>query len=178
MTECILDLKDVIVESREQPVFYATHDFIIYYNQSNYTIEMSDCEGEVLTSIKCPIDWRSYECLDLGDAILFIFSGKDIAVFDKMGHVLVNHRVDLEKMGRIITKPFPTRDENCIIFGTKTQNGIQLVHYNFMKEERVAQSATWTTQKINYAVTEGTNFYILMVCNQNNILICFVLLGY
>ncbi len=162
MIDCILDLKDVNTETREQPVFYATHEFIIYQNIDNGTIEMSDCRGEVLTHIKCPTDWRYYECLDLGDAVLFIFSGKDIAVFDKMGHVLTNHRIDLARIGRIITKPFSAKNENCIIFGTRTQNGIQLVHYNFMKKERISQSATWKTQKIDDASSDETNIYLLM----------------
>lgn len=162
MTNCILDLKNIIIETREQPVFYATHDFIIYQNSDNGTIEMADCQGEVLTHIKCPTDWRYYECMDMGDAVLFIFSGKDIAVFDKMGHVLASHRIDINRIGRIITKPFPAKDENCIIFATRTQKGIQLIHYNFMKKERVAQSSTWTTQKIDDIASDGTDIYLLM----------------
>lgn len=162
MTECILDLNNIVTESREQPVFYATHDFIIYQNASKNAIEMANCQGEVLTSIKCPTDWRAYECLDLEDSVLFIFSGKDLVLFDKLGHVITNHCIPISKMGRIITKPFQAQDENCIIFGTRTQTGIQLVHYNFMKEERISQSATWKTHKINDVSSDGTNMYVLM----------------
>jgi len=160
--KCILDLNKIEIESRDIPVFFSTHEFVIYREPSMGRLEMSDCSGEVLVSTRCPNDWMYYECLDMEDAILFIFAGKEIIVFDKMGHLINSHKIDPYKIGRVLTKPLQGIHENSIVFGTRTTNGIQIIHYDFMKQERLSQSSSWKSKKINDAVSDGNMIYALM----------------
>ena len=158
--DCILDLKNIQFESRDKQVFFAAHDFIIYKDMSS--IIMADCQGDVISTIPCPRDHRHFECIDLGDAVLLILAGKLMVVFDKSGNAPISHRVDTAKMGRIISRPYQTDDENCLLFGTMRNNSIQLVNYDFLSHKRVAQSSSWKVKQLSDMIVKDGNAYLLL----------------
>jgi len=158
--DCVLDLKNIQFETRDKQVFFATHGFIIYKDMS--TIIMADCQGDVMATAPCPRDHRHFEFIDLGDAVLLILSGKVIIVFDKMGNAPITHRVDTEKMGRIITRPYHTTDENCLLFGTRRNNNIQLVNYDFLSHKRVSQSSSWKVRQLSDIIVKDGTAYVLL----------------
>lgn len=159
MSECIIDFSSLKIESRPKPVFYATDDFIIY--KDGHLLKMDNCEGKTLSQINCPLDYRVYECLDLGDEILFIFAGKYLVMFDKVGNEPIAYALDMHKIGKVITKLLPSPVENCIFFGTTNANKIQFMNYDFVQRKKVFQSSSWEAKQINDIVLNSCVYALL-----------------
>ncbi len=167
---CKLDLDNLQPDDRNEFVFFATHDFIIYKNRNR--LELASCEQEVLSGAVLPIDYRKYEVLDLGDALFFLFNGLEIVIMDKQGLLPIQFKLDPLKIGQAVTKIFPS-SENGVIFGTKQADRIQFVNYDFMERNRIAQSAFWkvtmvtdcnVTSNILYAVLDNS---IIVACDMS-----------
>ena len=163
---CTLDI-NIKTEKRDKFVFYASNDFIIY--KDNVRIIMADCGGQEMTSIRCPADWRHFETLDIGDAVLLCLYGKDIIIFDKLGHEPVTYRIDAHKIGRIITKLFRS-DDNEMVFGTYSEDKVQIVNYDFMGQTRIAQSSSWRASTIDDCIIEDNTLYAII--NASTIVAC------
>jgi len=157
--DCILDLTDVQFASRDNQIFFASSDLIVYKDAS--TIIMTNCAGEEITFCPCPRDYRNFEVLDLGDAILLVLAGKHIVVLDKEGAAPVTYEINIDKIGRIITKPYQY-EEDSVLFGTKRGENIQIVNFDFLGNKRMSQSASWKVNKINDIVLQDNMVYALL----------------
>ncbi len=146
---CIIDLNNVEsgIESREHLVFFATNEFIIYKN--GLTMEMASCNGEVISTVSLPGDHKQYECLDLDDAVLFLFAGKTIAIIDKYGHEPIKYDLDIYKIGRVINPPLMADDPNRIIIVTRLLERIQIINYDFLDRKRINQTSSWDMSRVN-----------------------------
>ncbi len=141
MSECIINLSPIDIQTRDRSIFYATDSFIIYREKSS--IVLADCEMNILSAVPCPADCRNFECLDLGDAIIMVLSGKVVIIFDKYGADPIHYRLDQTKVGRVVSKLYATDNEDAIIFATKMNDQIQIVIYDFMDRKKLAQSTSW-----------------------------------
>lgn len=159
ISECIINPYTVSVESRHRPVFYASGDLIIYKN--GQSIQVDDCSGNEITRVICPVDARIYEYVDLGDSILFVFSGNEFIFIDKSGNLPYHHKFDT-KLGKIITPIFLSSDNNCIVFGTKSHTGIQFMNYNFINQKRVSQTSTWNFKSVTDVVQFNDTIYAVL----------------
>ena len=155
----ILDLSKITFETRDKHIFFATHEFIIY--KDNFNIVMASCDGQEIASVPCPSDYRAFETADLGDAVLLILAGKNLVLFDKAGSSPIHYQIDPLKIGRVITKIFPTRDNNIII-GTRKGSYIQIVHYEFMSQKRIAQSTSWKASSVSDFIVDNGLVYALL----------------
>lgn len=165
---CKLDLDNLVTEDRSETILYATHDNIVY-RESNRII-MGSCVGEQLSEVKSPPDYAKYEFLDLGDAVLFIFNSSDVVLLDKHGMLPHEHRLDPFKVGRCITKLYPSNDPNRVVFGTTQGGRIQFVNYDFMSQQRIAQTASWKTSSITDTCFQDMILYAVL--DQSTIMAC------
>lgn len=159
ISECIINPYTVSVESRHRPVFYASSDLIIYKN--GQSIQADDCSGNEITRVVCPVDARVYEYIDLGDSILFIFGGNELIFIDKSGDLPYRHKFDT-KLGKIVTPIFLSTDDNCIVFGTKSHNGIQFMNYNFIDQKRISQTSTWNFKSVTDIIQYNNTVYAVL----------------
>jgi outer membrane protein assembly factor BamB len=145
--DCRIDINNIETEDRTTSILYATHDFIVY--QERNSIVLASCDGTKLSDVKISIDYLNYECLDLDDALLFVFNGTDILVLDKSGMTPVVSKLNPITIGRCVSKiyKFP-ETENQIIFGTQQIGRIQFANYDFMENSRVAQTPSWNVAKV------------------------------
>ncbi len=164
---CKINLSNLSPEDRKETILYITHDIIIYKELNR--IVLSSCDGLALSNAAAPMDSAKYEFLDLGDSILFMFNGMDFLLMDKTGMVPEQYRLNLVKLGKCVTKIYASNDPNRIIFGTRKENNIQFVNYDFMTKQRVAQTASWSVSKVTnmyvddmvlYAVLDGSTIVI------------------
>ncbi|MHA2281516.1 MAG: hypothetical protein ACXAC5_11735 [Promethearchaeota archaeon] len=165
---CRLDLENLTTDDRSQTILYATHDNIVY-RESNRII-LGSCDEEQLSSVKAPPDYAKYEFLDLGDVILFVFNNMDVVVMDKSGMVPHEYRLDLLKVGRCITKLYPGDDPDRVVFGTLQGGRIQFVNYDFMTQQRVAQTASWKVSTITDICFEDMILYAVL--DESSIVAC------
>jgi hypothetical protein len=165
---CRLDLENLVTEDRSETILYATHDNIVY-RESNRII-MGSCGGEHLSDVKAPPDYAKYEFLDVDDAVLFVFNNMDVAVLDKSGMMPHEYRLDLLKVGRCITKLYPSNDPNQVIFGTLQGDRIQFVNYDFMNQQRIAQTASWKVSSVTDTCFQDMILYAVL--DQSSIVAC------
>lgn len=146
MSKCIIDTEKIGTETKNYAVFYATHDFIVYKDQKK--IKMMQCNDELMAEVDCPTDYRTYDCLDLDDGVLFIFAGKSVIFLDKSGFEPKSHEIDIEKVGRIVTKPVKSQNKNSVIFGTSSYGQIQFINYDFFSKKRLSQTQSWKMTEV------------------------------
>lgn len=159
--DCKLELHSLETEDRAISILYATHDFIVYQERNG--LVLASCDGTRLSDITIPVDFLHYECLDLVDALLFMFSGTEILVLDKTGMVPLKHKINPATLGRCISKMyrFPGSD-NQIIFGTQQASRIQFANYDFMEQYRIAQTASWNASAITDTLLADTVLYAVL----------------
>lgn len=158
---CKLNTKQLEPEDRPESILYATHDFIIYKERNK--LKLASCDGELLSECSVAIDYLSYRCLDLEDAILFLFNGSTIIVLDKNGMMPVEVRLDPIRVGKCITKIYkvPHRSDQ-IVFGTMQSGRIQFVNFDFMQGTRVAQTSSWRASTVtDTCLSEGRLYAVL-----------------
>ncbi len=158
--DCKLEIHNLDPEDRTTSILYATHDFIVY--QESNGLVLASCDGTQLSSIIIPVAFLRYECLDLGDALLFMFSGTEILILDKSGMVPVKHKIN-HTLGVCVSKIhfFPGSD-NQIVFGTQQANRIQFVNYDFMDQVRVVQTASWNASTVTDTLLVDNILYAVL----------------
>lgn len=156
---CVIDLANITVEPRQQSIFYATHDLIVYKERMG--MHLAACNGDILSTVRCPSNFRNYECVDLDDVILFIFASRNCIILDKLGNQPIEHQVDFIKFGKITTSILASNDPFGVIFGTFNKMQVQLVNYDFIGDKRIWQSASWKMEKINHICVTEENVYVL-----------------
>ncbi len=157
--DCILNLKEVRFETRDKQIFFASDDRIVYKDQSSIVI--ADCEENEISRCMCPRDTKHFEVLDLGDAILLVFSGKSVVLLDKMGNAPIQYDLEVDRFGRIVTKLYAA-GEDTIVFGTKRGEYAQIVNYDFIGKKRASQSASWKVRNITDMLVQDGNVYALL----------------
>ena len=160
MSKCIINLSKIELEPRQQSVFYATHKFIVY--KDHLSLHLANCEGKILNSLRCPPDHRLFECIDLDDAVLFIFAGKQSLVLDKSGNEPIERAMAVEKIGRSVTPLLPSNDPFGVILGTRIAGNIQFINYDFMGGHRLMQTASWKMEKISHLCVRYDTVYGLL----------------
>lgn len=158
---CKLEIHNLDPEDRATSILYATHDFIVYQERNG--LILASCEGERLSDITIAVDYLHYECLDLDDALLFMFSGTEILILDKSGMLPMKHKLNPTTLGRCVSKMyrFPGSD-NQIIFGTQQAKRIQFINYDFMNQARIAQTASWNASAITDTLLVETILYAVL----------------
>lgn len=158
--DCKLNIHNLDSEDRSTPILYATHDFIVY--QERNRLILASCDGTQLSDIAIAVDYLHYECLDLEDALLFMFFGAEILILNKKGMTPVKHKIN-PNLGRCISKiyRFPDSD-NQIIFGTRQAQRIQFINYDFMNQARIAQTASWNASVITNMLLVDTVLYVVL----------------
>lgn len=157
---CNLEIENLKSEDRATPILYATHDFIVY--QEKNELVLASCDGVRLSSIQIAVDYLNHECIDLDDALLFIFSGTEILILDKSGMVPVKHTLNRTTLGRCITKIYQFPGSDQIVFGTKQSDRIQFVNYDFMKQSRVVQTSSWNASSVTNTLFVDTVLYAVI----------------
>ncbi len=159
--DCKLEIHNLETEDRANSILYATHDFIVYQERNG--LVLASCDGVRLSDITIPVDYLHYECLDLEDALLFMFTGTEILILDKTGMVPVKHKIRPVLMGRCFSKiyRFPGSN-NQMVLGTQQANRIQFANYDFMQQSRIAQTASWNASKITDTLFVDTILYAVL----------------
>ena len=158
--DCKLEIHNLETEDRTIPILYATHDFIVY--QESNEIVLASCDGTRLSDIVIAVDFHNYECLDLGDALLFMFSGNEILILDKSGMVPVKHKIN-PALGLCVSKVYLFSSlDNQIIFGTQQTNRIQFVNYDFIGQVRVAQTSSWSAAAVTDSLFVDNILYAVL----------------
>ena len=159
--DCKLQILNLEPEDRTVSILYATHNFIVYQEKNG--LVLASCDGTRLSDITIAVDYLHHECLDLGDALLFMFFGTEILVLDKNGMVPIKHKLNPTTLGRCVSKiyRFPGSD-NQIVFGTQQVNRIQFTNYDFMEQSRLAQTASWNASSITDTLFVDTTLYAVL----------------
>ncbi len=165
MSECILNLDALEIESRTQTVFFATNEFILYKDKNS--IVLSSCDGTELSKLKCPTGYRAFECCDFGDILVFMFAGKHISVVDPFG-IPIQYELEIEKFGHSITKPFCNGDD-MIVFGAQSKDQVHFIGYDFMRRTRKFQTQSWKMAKISDMLVDANHIYGLF---DNAYIVC------
>jgi hypothetical protein len=161
MPECILDINKIGKITRNQLVFFATHDYMIY--KSSSILVHSSCGDEIINTNSLPRDCNNYECLEFDDIIIFVFAGKEVVIIDKSGHQPIAYKIDHRKIGRIYTRLLASPHEpNHVIFGTRWDTKVQFMCYDFMDQSRICQTSSWDMDRINYICTNDQFIYALL----------------
>ncbi len=163
----MISLDELQIEKRPKLVYFATNDFIIY--KDGPYLYHNSCDDENLNTFKLPIDHKHYQCLDMVDAVMLLFAGKSIAVIDKSGNLPINHDLDQRKIGRVITKLFPSNDYNSVVFGTKLFDRIQFVNYDFMDHKRISQTSSWNMTNITDITSYKNDLFAIL---DNAFVVC------
>lgn len=158
--ECKLDTQHISPEDRGISILYATHEYIVYQEKNG--IVLASCDGSRLSETTVPVDYLHYRVVDLNDALLFVFSGTELLLLDKSGMEPMRHKLNPVTVGRCISQLHACPEDNHIVMGTKQMNRIQFVNYNFLREERVAQTASWNAASISDTFLSGTTLYAVL----------------
>lgn len=166
---CSLDLKNLHTDNRNEFVLFATHNFLLYREKNK--LVLASCDGTRLSEIVLPVGSDEYECLDLGDSIFFMFRGQEIVTVDKNGFEPIKHSVSPTKVGIGITECFQA-SENCIIIGTKQADRVQFINYNFMEQQREAQTSFWKVKEVTDIIHDKNTNIIYAVLDSSIIVAC------
>jgi len=159
--ECTIDLSSFKIEERDHIIFYASHDFIIYHQNDH--IVSADCNGNIMSNVKCTFNYKNYEMLEFDDSVLLMLGGgQRIIIFDKAGGQPIEHNLPIQKTGRCYTKIFKTNNENSILMGTGLNKKIQFINYDFMSGKRISQSNSLSMNVINDCIVEDNTLYALL----------------
>lgn len=170
----VIDTQKLEIQDRVEYILYSSPDVIIYYK--NNQIITASCSGEILSSIPAPIDYTKYEFLDFPDVVLFLFNGSDFCILDKNGIDPIRYSLNPIRTGKCITPLFHGNSENSVIFGTKVDNRIQFVNYNFISQNRIVQTASWKVANItDSAITFDFNLYAVL--DESTIICCDMITG-
>ncbi len=167
MNDCILNLDNLGVESRDTKVLFASKDFIIY--KERFTIYLADCDNNVLSRYACPSDDQRFDVVEFTNDILFLFAGKDFIVFDKLGNAPFGHNLPLQKTGRVVTKLMQTDSEDNIVFGTFLRGNLQFLNYDFTGNKRISQTSSWQMTHIIDCAVDSKKIYGLL---DSTFLVC------
>ncbi len=159
--DCKLEIHNLNPENRAISILYATHNFIVYKERNG--LVLASCDGSRLSDITIAVDCLNYECLDLEDALLFMFSGSEILILDKSGMVPVKHKLNPTTLGRCISKIYRfSGSTDQIVFGSQHESRIQFVNYDFMNQVRIAQTASWNASAVTDTLLIDTILYAVL----------------
>jgi len=167
---CCLDLENLNLDERKELILFATHDFMIYRHR-NY-LKLGSCDDELLSELALAVDFTKFSAVDLNDAVVFLFTGTDMAIIDKDGLQPIHHKLDPVKIGQVITPIFPSEDTDCVIFGTKQANRVQFVTYNFMEQKRSCQTAFWNVSRVTDIRVDTSSEILYAVLDYSTIVAC------
>ncbi len=162
----ILNLDKLDRVARAHLIYFATHDFILYKDRS-FLMQVS-CDEQLLKRTSLPKDSKSYECLEIGDAVILVLAGKEIMIVDKEGRATSKYDLNHQKIGRCVTRLFHA-ENNQIIFGTKYPNRIQFLKYDFVNQSRVCQTMSWEMSRVNHLTMHNHMLYALL---DNAFIVC------
>ena len=164
----VIDIEKIELQDRVEYILYSSQDIIIY--RKNNQIITASCSGEILSAIHAPIDCANYNFLDLKDMVLFLFNNSNICILDKTGIDPIQHFLNPIRVGRCVTPLFYGNSANNVIFGTKVENRIQFVNYDFISQNRITQTSSWKVASItSVIVTDDFNLYAIL---DESIIVC------
>lgn len=148
MLECVINLENTGQENRDKVVFYASSSEIVY-REGNY-MKLASCSGEVLSQTELPLDHTTFELIDLGDEILFLFGGRTLVMMDKSETQPTKQDLDIMTIGKCCTPIFSSTSEDTIIFGTVRDEHLQFVAYDYLQKRRTIQTMSWAMSSITH----------------------------
>lgn len=155
----MINIKDLGLEHRDNFIFYACKDFIIY--KDNLNIVKKSCSGEILTTLPCPNDFRHYEFTTEPNSITLILNGKHYINF-KNDNSANFHDMEVQ----CITKIHNFFGQ--LVFGTRDMNRVQFLRYDPNTQKRVCQTASWNMKKLNFVMRDhfllGAVDEIFVIC--------------
>ena len=154
------DLTKIETEDRPDFVFFATHNQIIYRDKQ--FISMASCSGELICQVDLPPNHNQYEHLEFDDSVLFVMNGTHLVWIDFEGISPTTTILHPLKIGQCVTKLFHAKDKNGIIFGTKKLGKIQFVNYDFIANNRIAQTSSWEADEITSIRVEGNILHAIL----------------
>lgn len=156
------------MDKKSEHIFYATHDVLIYQEGLNVLLGSRE-SNEVLSSVHSQLEYNNYEYVNLGDSVLMILDHKYIILMDKNGMQPISYLLDEHKVGQCFSAPFLSNHPNRIIFGTQLHNRLQFINFDFMEQDRIAQSCSWKMSAITDLHVDDMILYATL---DNSFLVC------
>lgn len=160
MAECILDFNKLGVEHRDHFVFYASSKVIVYKEGRN--IVATDCDGDIITRLTCPVDYKKYSYVETEDDIVFLFAGKKIVYIDLVTDESFVADLPIQKIGRSVSEIYPSEHNQGIVLVSRLHGQTHVVNYNFIEGTRICQSSSWQVAQVNDTVYSNGYVYLLM----------------
>lgn len=163
-----IDLKNYQIEHRDSFIFFASHDFMIY--KEGRHIIMSDCQDEIIASVKCPNSFRNYEYFETPDRVVFVFGGKDLLCFMKDDGRVISVDLPVTKIGRIFSEIFPLSNGDSFIAAATLHEKIHFINFDYLTQTRIFQTASWSFSAVADVCSVPGKIYVLL---DKTYLVCF-----
>lgn len=166
MPDIKVDVNDLKFIERPHNVLYIGGGLTIFIANGQINVER---DGNVVSQVRGPSIFSQCFFVDLEDAVILMFDGRQIIVLYKQGEAPQQHTVDHRLMGSAIT-PHYYFGGDSIVFGTSNFNRVQLVRYDFVLGTREAQTQSYDLQTIDdLKCADGRTYAVLNDC----LLLCF-----
>jgi outer membrane protein assembly factor BamB len=150
-----------------EAVFYADDQLTIY--RDGPFVRAIDKNSNEIETIRCPSNFKHFESIDLGDAVLLMFSGDQVIIIDKAGNDVTAHQLATYKFGVCVTPMLLSKDTFRVIFGTRSRGHVQFVTYDYIARQRIAQTSSWKMANITDFTLDDDKLYALL---DNSFMIC------
>lgn len=167
MSDYAIRIPEPDFQYTSEAVFYADDQMMIH--RDGPFVKAIDSNGDLIQTVRCPSNFKHFESIDLGDAVLIMFSGEQIILLDKTGINFSVHSLATHKFGACITPLLLSKDTLGIIFGTRSRGHVQFVHYDYIARQRVSQTSSWKMANITDFTVKNDRLYALL---DNSFMIC------
>lgn len=144
----------------ESTVFYADESIMIH--RDGPYIRAIDKDGEQIEKIRCPVDFKSFDAIDLGSSVLLVFSGEYVVVLDKSGSKIDAYNLEINKIGKCVTPIKTSQDKKSIVFGTRSRGHVQFINYDYVNRKRISQTSSWKLATINDFEVNNDTMYAML----------------
>jgi hypothetical protein len=160
MSEYAITIPEPNFQYTDETIFYADR-LLTIFRDGPYVLAV-DNAGEQIQKIRCPSNFKNFESVDLGDAVLLMFSGEQIVILDKTGIDIIAYALETNRMGSCITPMKLSKDASSVVFGTRNRGHIQFVNYDYSNRIRISQTASYKMAEINDFDVSNDIFYALL----------------
>ena len=167
MPDYAIRVPDPSFQYTSEPVFYADDRLMIY--RDGPFVRVIDSEGDVIETIRTSSNFKHFASVDLDDAVLLMFSGEQIIIIDKGGITITAHNLATHKFGVCITPMLVSKDTLGLVFGTRSRGHVQFLNYDYMAQQRTAQTSSWKMANITDFTLHNDKLYALL---DNSFMIC------
>jgi hypothetical protein len=167
MLDYAIKVPDPDFRYTSEPVFYADDQLTVY--RDGPFVKAVDRDGDVIKTIRISSNFKYFESVELDDAVLLMFSGEQIIIFDKLGMNVTSYKLATHKFGTCVTPISVLKDSLGLVFGTRSRGHIQFLNYDYKTQQRTSQTSSWKMANISDTVLHNDKLYALL---DNSFMLC------